>query len=88
MLAYKNIVQYIKYQISKDSKRHLKNEEAKAIPGCSGAGGPGLLGCLPLQGGGNNLHGQVQVVPQVLDTCSKGDKMSKLNTSFTSVADP
>merc|ERR1719341_1007471 len=33
---------------------------------CSGSSG--LPGCLPLQGGGHNLWGQVEVVTEVLDT--------------------
>ena len=37
-------------------------------PGGSTGPGPGLSGRLSLEGGGDNLRGQVEVVPQVLDT--------------------
>ena len=37
-------------------------------PGGSTGSGPGLPGRLSLEGGGDNLRGQVEVVPQVLDT--------------------
>ena len=47
------------------------SERIRILPGRSGAGGSGLLGRLSLEGGGNDLHGQVEVVPQVLDTCRK-----------------
>merc|ERR1719449_497468 len=37
-------------------------------PGSTSGPGPGLSGSLSLEGGGDDLRGQVEVVPQVLDT--------------------
>jgi len=37
-------------------------------PGSTSGPGPGLSGSLSLEGGGDNLRGQVEVIPQVLDT--------------------
>ena len=37
-------------------------------PGSTSGPRPGLSGSLSLEGGGDNLRGQVEVIPQVLDT--------------------